>query len=340
MSSATGIIGQVRGRSVPSLSDEDRNLLLVLPGLFLFSAFMFFPMIYVVYLSMTGANAVNMFNPERPVPFVWFDNYLSLFFADEATQSLGTFVSMFLSDPLSVWDGQFWNSFLLTWLFLGISVVLKIGFSLSLAVVVTAKNVRGSRLMRAFLIMPMGLPGVFTISIWRGIFSSSRFGLFNQLLNFLGLGTVSWLGERWPAFLSYIVTEMWLAYPFMLIITASALQDVPEDIMDAAKVDGAGFFHRFRHVTIPAIKRPVLFATILTAAASFQQVLIPYIFNSGGPSRKNELILVYAYREAFDVSTPNYGLGSAISVTAILFIGMFMWLNVKKGRLADGVDTE
>lgn len=340
MSSATGIIGQVRGQSLPSLSGEDRNLLLVLPGLFLFSAFMFFPMVYVVYLSMTGATAVNLFSPERPVPFVWFDNYLNLFFAEEATQSLGTFVSMFRSDPLSVWDGQFWNSFLLTWLFVGISVVLKIAFSITLAVIVTGKNVRGSRLMRALLIMPMGLPAIFTISIWRGIFSSSRFGLLNQLLSFLDMGTVSWLGERWPAFMSYIVTEMWLAYPFMLIITASALQDVPGDLMDAAKVDGAGFFARFRHVTIPAIKRPVLFATILTAAASFQQVLIPYIFNSGGPSRKNELILVYAYREAFDVSTPNYGLGAAISITAILFIGLFMWVNVKKGRLAEGVETE
>jgi len=79
------------------------------------------------------------------------------------------------------------------------------------------------------------------------------------------------------------VTEAWLAYPFMVIITVSALQDVSEELHEAAKVDGAGHLARFRHVTLPSIKRPVLFATILTSAASFQQFLIPFVFNTGGP---------------------------------------------------------
>ncbi len=78
-----------------------------------------------------------------------------------------------------------------------------------------------------------------------------------------------------------------------------------------------------------------MFASILTAAASFQAFLIPYVFNQGGPARANELIVVYGYREAFTFS--QYGEGAAISLLAVAFIGAFMWLNVKKGRLADGV---
>jgi arabinogalactan oligomer/maltooligosaccharide transport system permease protein len=138
------------------------------------------------------------------------------------------------------------------------------------------------------------------------------------------------------AFFAYNVTEAWLAYPFMVIITVSALQDVPEELHEAAMVDGAGYFSRFFHVTMPSIKKPVLFASILTAAASFQQFLIPFVFNDGGPARLNELIVVYGYREA--LSFAEYGRGAAISLVAILFIGAFMWLNVKRGRLADGVN--
>ena len=189
--------------------------------------------------------------------------------------------------------------------------------------------------MRSLIILPMGLPAIFTITVWRGIFSSAEFGLANQVLRSVGLSTVSWLSERWMAFLAYNITEAWLAYPFMVIITVSALQDVPDELHEAAMVDGAGYFSRFLHVTLPSIKRPVLFASILTAAASFQQFLIPYVFNEGGPARQNELVVVYGYREAFSFSA--YGEGAAISLIAVAFIGAFMWLNVKRGKLADGV---
>jgi arabinogalactan oligomer/maltooligosaccharide transport system permease protein len=124
----------------------------------------------------------------------------------------------------------------------------------------------------------------------------------------------------------------------MVIIIVSALQDVPKELHDAAKVDGAGFLWRFVTVTLPSIKRPALFASILTAATSFQQFLVPWVFNEGGPARKNELLLVYGYREAIQLN--QFGLASAIMVTTIAFIGMFMWLGVKKGQLAQGVGNE
>jgi arabinogalactan oligomer/maltooligosaccharide transport system permease protein len=190
--------------------------------------------------------------------------------------------------------------------------------------------------MRSLVIMPMGLPAIFTITVWRGIFSNAQFGLANQVLGSLGFGSVQWLGERWLAFLAYNITEMWLAYPFMVIIIVSALQDVNAELHDAAMVDGAGFLQRFVHVTLPSIKRPVLFASILTAAASFQQFLIPYVLNKGGPLRQNELLIVYGYREAFRFN--EYGMGAAIMTVTLIVISGFMFLNVKRGRLAEGVD--
>ncbi len=215
-------------------------------------------------------------------------------------------------------------------------MTLKIGLSIAIALVLTSEHVVGRRYMRSFIIIPMGLPSIFTISVWRGIFSNAQYGLANKLLKSISLQPVFWLDERWTAFFAYNVTEAWLAYPFMVIIIVSALQDVPKELHDAAMVDGAGFFSRFLHVTLPSIKRPVLFASILTSAASFQQFLIPYVMNKGGPLRQNELLIVYGYREAFRFD--EYGMGAAIMTVTLVVISGFMLLNVKRGRLAEGVD--
>lgn len=306
--------------TIPFLDERDVPLLFVLPGLFVFAAFMLFPVVYLVGISFTNAKPATLFAGEGAVSV--------LTFGEATLVGLENYASV-LTDPM------FWNSFGVTWLFVATSVVLKIGLSLGIALVVTSERVRGKRLLRSFIILPMGLPAIFTITVWRGIFSSAEFGLANQLLTLLDLGSVAWLSGRWSAFFAYNVTEMWLAYPFMVIITVSALQDVPEELHEAAMVDGAGYLARFLHVTLPSIKRPVLFASILTAAASFQQFLIPYVFNQGGPARANELIVVYGYREALAFS--EYGRGAAISLVAVVFIGAFMWLNVKRGRLAEGV---
>jgi arabinogalactan oligomer/maltooligosaccharide transport system permease protein len=331
-----------RGRQPFSGTLDDLfGLLLVLPGVVLFGSFMLFPITFLLYLSLTDAtHAGTVIGGGSNL--IGLENYRALYT-----------------------DVQFWNSFAITWLFVAVSLVIKIALSIGLAMVLTHARVIGKRFMRAIVIVPMGFPTVFTITVWKGMFSSARYGPLNQLLDYyngavtglvnaidtvvvfatinapellLADVPVGWLSSgRWSAFAAYVTTEVWLAYPFMVIIIVSALQDVPGELHDAAKVDGAGFLHRFRHVTLPSIKRPVMFGAILTAATSFQQFLVPWIFNQGGPSRQNELLLVYGYREA--TALDEYAFGSAIMVTAIAFIGMFMWLAVRKGDLAEGVNS-
>ncbi|WP_255169871.1 carbohydrate ABC transporter permease [Natrononativus amylolyticus] len=304
--------------------DENSAGFLVLPGLLLFSAFMFFPLVYTIYLSFTDAEPSTVFQ-DGPGGVTGFFGLRG----EEQFVGLENYAAV-LSDP------TFWNSLGVTWLFVACSVALKVAFGVFVAMVLTSDRVRGKRYLRSIAIIPWALPSIFTITVWSGVFSSARFGLANQAMLFFGFGTQAWLNDRWMAFASYLLTEMWLAYPFMVIITVSALQAVPEELIDAAKVDGAGYVHRFWHVIVPAIKRPVMFAAILTAAASFTQFLIPFVFNRGGPGRSNELIVLYGYREAFNFNA--YGAGAAIMMTAIVFIGLFMLVAVWKGRLAEGVN--
>lgn len=303
----------------PRWVSDNVGLFLVLPGLFFFLSFVAIPLVYLIGLSVTDATLGTMF---RDAPGLW-----GTVFGEAQFVGVENYASLLT-------DSQFYRSFGITWLFVATSVVGKVLLGVGLAMSLTHSWVRGKRGMRALVILPMGLPAIFTITVWRGVFSSAQFGLANQMLGAFGIGSIAWFNSRWLAFATYNVAEMWLAYPFMVIITVSALQNVPTELHEAAKVDGAGFFHRFWHVTVPAIKRPVLFAAILTAAASFQQFLIPFIFNRGGPARANELMLLYGYREAF--TTGAIGEGSAIMLTAVFIIGLFMIVAATKGELAEG----
>ncbi|QCC51373.1 carbohydrate ABC transporter permease [Halapricum salinum] len=349
MSTVSDVAQRFKESDLASVLEENSSAALVLPGLLLWSMFMLLPMMYIFVLSLTNARPANIFVgnnrllglvPLGEADIIGLENYIELLFSIDAANSIqngayGAVFDLFLSDPIAVFNYPFWNSFLVTWAFVIVSVTGKVLLGIAIAMIMTGNRVRGKRYLRGIIIMPMGVPVIFSILIWRFVFSNARFGLMNQFL--IGIGAVDeavpWLTDRWLAFSGYVVTEMWLAYPFMVLITVSALQNVNGDLLDAAEVDGAGFFSRMRHVILPSIKRPVMFGTILTSAASFQQFLIPWVFNSGGPSRENELLLVYAYREAFAFSA--YGKGAAISLTALFFIGMFMWVAVKRGNLAE-----
>ncbi len=318
---------------------RDWALLLVLPGVVLFSAFMLYPIFYLFYISLTDATFAGSVIGGG-AELVGLDNYVQL-----------------------LTDSQFWTSMSITWAFVAVSLVIKVFVAVGIALLLNHARVAGKRYMRAAAIVPLGFPAIFTITVWRGMFSDARFGVFNVMLDYYNAAViglfgmadavvffaaitaptillvelpVGFLSGRWSAFFAYVTTEVWLAYPFMVIIIVSALQDVPRELHEAAMVDGAGYLQRFYTVTLPSIKRPVLFASILTGATSFQQFLIPWVFNQGGPSRQNELIIVYGYREA--ISFNEFGLSAAILIVAVAFIGLFMYVAVRYGRLAEGVN--
>jgi arabinogalactan oligomer/maltooligosaccharide transport system permease protein len=320
--------GLSRLRSALPFTGRDWGLLLVIPGVVLFSSFMLYPIVYLFYISLTDATFAGSVIGGG-AELIGLENYVQLF-----------------GDP------QFWTSMSTTWLFVAVSLVVKVFVAVGIALLLNHARVVGKRYMRAAVIVPLGFPGIFTITVWRGMFSDARFGVFNTLLGryndvMLSLSApqallfdvpIGFLSGRWEAFFAYVTTEVWLAYPFMVIIIVSALQDVPRSLHEAAMVDGAGWLQRFRTVTLPAIKAPVLFASILTAATSFQQFLIPWVFNQGGPARQNELIIVYGYREA--ISFNEFGLSAAILIVAIAFVGLFMLVAVRYGGLAEGVGEE
>ena len=353
MSTVSDLAQRVKHSNLQDTYEENKAFLLVAPGLFLWLGFMVIPMAYVLALSFTDATNITLYNGSKTllgfIPIgsanvVGFENYLGLLFSDAALE--GNFVDLLTSNPLGLFNGEFWNSFLITWLFVIVSVTGKVVLGVGISLVLTGERVRGKRFMRGIIIMPMGIPPIFSIVVWKAIFSGEQTGIANRVISTFGIEPVIWFNSRWGTFFSYIATEMWLAYPFMVLITVSALQNVNEELLDAAEVDGAGYFSRLRHVVLPSIKRPVMFGTILTSAASFQQFLVPWVFNRGGPIetvggefvRQNQLLLVFAFQEAFGGSSRGgqmMGIGSTISILTVIIIGLFMYVAVKKGNLAE-----
>ncbi|MFA4661998.1 carbohydrate ABC transporter permease [Pyrococcus kukulkanii] len=288
-------------------------LMLILPGLIAFLFFNLWPIIYSIYLSFTNAQLGNF--PVQslnapPLKFVGLENF-----------------KWILSDE------KFRNAFKWTWIFVATSVSLKVIIGILLSLLYNSKYVKGKVIYRSLLIIPWALPLLFSITVWRFMFDPV-FGPINIVLKDIGISSLpNWINDPKWAFFALNIIEVWLAYPFMLTVITAALQSVPDTLIEAAIIDGANYWQRFRYVILPSVGKPIAFATILTSAASFQYFMVPYLYNAG--LFEDKFILLYGFRKAFG-AVPHYGRATAVMVIATLILAIYMYINVKITKLQEG----
>jgi arabinogalactan oligomer/maltooligosaccharide transport system permease protein len=167
-------------------------------------------------------------------------------------------------------------------------------------------------LYRVLLILPWAVPNYITALIWKGMFHR-QFGAINGLLTLLGLEPVSWFSQFSTAFAANLVTNTWLGFPFMMVVTLGALQSIPRDLEQAAEVDGASAFQRFRHITLPLLQPALLPAIVLGSVWTFNMFNIIYLVSGGEPDGGTEILISEAYRWAFSRGA-RYGYASAYAV--------------------------
>lgn len=282
--------------------------LLIGPGAILFLFFYLYPYIYSLSLSLTDQTFFNLISGAK---FIGLENFKRLF------------------NP----NSTFYAVLSRTFIWVCTSVFLKVLFGLAFAVLFNSKLVMGKRILLPLMIVPWVLPSVLTLLTWRNMFTT-EFGMINLTLKEVGLQPINWLWDTRNAFIVYNIVETWLAYPFMMTVTLAAMKGVSPELYESAVMDGAGWLATLKNVTLPLIKKPLLYATILTTSTSFQIVLVPYLINEGGPARTNEFFMVYGYKEAFTYG--NFGYASAFVVIAFvitLAIGLVM---AKVGKLMEG----
>jgi len=207
--------------------------------------------------------------------------------------------------------GTFWLQFTNTIVWTFACVMFHYGIGLGLAVMLN-RALRGRGVYRALLIVPWAVPAFVSAFAWRFLFDE-RFGLINAGLSAVGLDPVAWFADRWTALFTAIVANIWLGVPFMMVALLGGLQSIPSELYEAAEMDGASAWQRFRSVTMPGL-RPVSMTVILLGTIwTFNMFPIIFLITEGQPAGQSEILVTGAYRAAFQ-GIRDYSLASTYGV--------------------------
>lgn len=221
-------------------------------------------------------------------------------------------------------DSGFLAALLTTIVWTVLNMVFQLVIAYFLAVGLNTQGLKGKRVYKTLLMFPWAMPAYVSILLWRVGMYNTEFGFLNKILVALGLGKVNFLSSNVPAFISCMVLNLWMALPFMIMMMDGALQSIDKSYYESAQLDGAGFWAKNIHITIPAMKGIIAPAVIMTTFTTFKQFDIVYLLTmqKGAYSGATlQTVITYAQQNAF-VSN-NYGLSSAVSMIIFLIIMLF-----------------
>jgi len=264
------------------------------PALLVIAVFFALPVAAGLALSLTDFDLYALADLST-LRFVGIDNYLHL-----------------LHTPL------FWQALFNTFYFVAVGVPVSIGLSLGAALLLDSKFARFHSFFRTAMFAPVVTTVVAVAVIWRYLLHT-RYGLINQALDALGISPVDWLGNPHWSMPAIILFAAWKNFGYNMIILLAALQAIPRDLYEAARVDGAGTFARLRHITLPMLTPTLVMVGILTVSGYFQLFAEPYVMTQGGPLRSTVSALYFMYEEGFRW----WNLGNASAVAFLLFVVIF-----------------
>ncbi len=228
----------------------------------------------------------------------------------------------------------FWQALGNTLLFVVVGVPLSIAVSLGAAMLLHSPLARLQGVFRTALFAPVVTTLVAVAVVWRYLFHT-RYGLLNHALATVGIDPIDWLGDPAWAMPSIIVMSVWKNFGYNMVILLAGLQAIPEELYEAARLDGARRFALFRHITLPMLAPMLLVVSILTMAAHFQIFAEPYVMTQGGPAQRTVTVLYLMYEEGFKW----WSLGSASAVAFVLFALMFA-VTLLQTRVARGAQPQ
>ncbi len=260
----------------------------LLPNVLGLSIFVFIPILYAFYVSLHEWNLMS------DKIFIGFDNYIRL-----------------------VSDKEWWNSLLRTFYFTVVYVPLLFALSLLLAVGINTLKGKVVGFVRTAFLMPFAVTSIISAVIWMFLYDPRR-GYINQFLNVFGISNQQFLGSTSQAMLSIVMVILWINLGYNMTIFLSAIQEIPKDYYEAAKLDGANPVQMFRNITFPLISETRTFILTVSTIASFQVLEQIMVMTKGGPAKATEVSVLYIYNQSFGML--NMGYGSALSFVLFLII--------------------
>lgn len=238
--------------------------------------------------------------------------------------------------------GPFAQIFVWTFAFAALSVLTTFALGLFLAITFNEPRVRGRKVYRSLLILPYAFPGFLSALVWRGMLNE-RFGLINEVL--LGGASIPWLSDPWLAKAAIIGVNLWLGFPYMFLICTGALQSIPHDMTEAARIDGAGRWRIFRSLTLPLLMVSVAPLLISSFAFNFNNFSLIYMLTGGGPNfvgtpyvvGHTDILISMVYSVAFESGVKQYGVASALSIVIFLIVGVISYLGFRRTRTLEEI---
>lgn len=258
----------------------------IVPSLLIYAVLVIYPYIQAFYISLTFWRGVS-----KNMEFVGLDNFGKL-----------------LADPV------FWQSLRNNVTFLVVGGLCTLILAMLVAAALTS-NVRGRQVYRVVYFFPYAMSVVAVAVLWIFIYNP-RFGILQSALKSVGLGGIvrPWLGDPATSLYAVIVTFIWASMGFYMVLFMAGIQNVPADLLDAARVDGASKLQSFFNVTIPLLWEVAKTATVFSIIGGLNQFALTQIMTMGGPSRASEVIGTYLYAKAFDENNFGYGASMAVSL--------------------------
>lgn len=282
----------------------------VAPALIVIAVFFVLPVLAALAMSLTDFDIYALADIGN-LRFVGLANY-----------------SRLLETPL------FWQALGNTAFFVVVGVPLSMAASLAAALLLQSKLARFKGLWRTVYFAPVVTTLVAVAVIWRYLLHT-RYGLVNYGLEQVGLPSVDWLGDPAWSMPAIILFAIWKNFGYNMIIFLAGLQSIPEELYEAARIDGARGMQLFRHVTLPLLLPTLTMVGILTMAGYFQLFAEPYVMTQGGPAQSTVSVLYFMYEEGFKW----WNLGAASAVAFVLFVVMFLATLLQVRLAGDGAAT-
>lgn len=292
----------------------------ILPAFVIMAFITFYPLLYQIWLSLTDFELKHLrtLNPD----FVWFTNYLQV-----------------IINGLPVTNYNFLRILVFNLFWTLVNVSLHVAIGVLVAVAVNTKDLPGKRIYRSLFVIPWALPSLVAGMIWANMWHD-KFGAVNLLLKELGMnGDIRWLLDTNPivnlpqiglilplSFFAVLIANVWLGWPFNMVIATGALQSIPNELYEAADVDGANSWQKFWGITLPLLRPAMVPAIMIGIMMTFNQFNIIYFVTAGGPLGLTEILVT----QGFKLVNPQgwYGVASAFNVIVFIILAIItLWTN-------------
>ncbi|MFY0571722.1 carbohydrate ABC transporter permease [Archangium lansingense] len=308
-------------RTVETVVENRTAYLYIAPAMVGMVVLVFFPFFYGITLSFTDS---NLYNTGQPLSDIWVGarNYVEI---------LGDFNFTKEDGSTNYLNFYYTLGFTVVWTITNVVIGVSVGLILALMLNINGLALRP--MYRVLLILPWAMPNYITALIWKGMFHE-QFGVVNHVIRMFGGEGLAWFNSPFTSFMTALTTNGWLSFPFMMVVSLGALQSIPMELYEAARVDGASRWQQFTAITLPALKPALVPAIILSVVWTFNMFNIIFLVTGGEPNNSTEILVTQAYKFAFQ----RYRYGYAAAYSTVIF-GILLLYSMVQNRMSRATEA-